>query len=118
MNYIPAHGSHGHFLILNKGVITCKSKSFHMNHSKNKNKLSIKIPNKIIAKISIGKHKHKRNIIISKIISSKFSINKQNYKNNYLYLTLGCKYLEIKIQDIPQRITIACCCSSVCISSW
>ena len=30
-----------------------------MNHSKNKNKLSIIIPNKIIAKISIDKYKNK-----------------------------------------------------------
>ena len=41
--------------------------------------------------------------MISKIISSKISIDKLNYKkNNYLYLTLGCKGLEMKIQDIPQ----------------
>jgi hypothetical protein len=43
------------------------------------------------------KNKHKLKITISKI-----SINMQNYKNNYLYLTLGCKGLVIKIQDIPQ----------------
>jgi hypothetical protein len=50
------------------------------NISKNKNKLSIIIPSKIIANISIGKYKHKRNIIISKIISSKISNNKQSYQ--------------------------------------
>jgi hypothetical protein len=55
------------------------------NNSKNKNKLSIILINKII---------------ISKIITNKISIDKQNYKNNYLYLTLRCKGLGI--QDIPQ----------------
>jgi hypothetical protein len=55
------------------------------NNSKNKNKLSIILINKII---------------ISKIITNKISIDKQNYKNNYLYLTLGCKGLGL--QDIPQ----------------
>ena len=121
MNDIPAHGSHGQFLILNKGVITYKSKSFHMNHSKNKNKLSIIIPNKLIPKISIGNYMHKRNIIISKIqnvISSKISINKQNYKTTIFTSHLVAKVLKSKYRIYLQRITIACCCSSVCISSW
>ena len=65
-------------------------------------------------KLKPSKHKHKLNTMIS----SKIGINKQNYKNNYLYLTLRCKGLGIKKQDIPQRITIACCCSSVCGISW
>ena len=72
------------------------------NNSKNKNKLSIIILNKIITKNKhkLSKNKHKLNIVISEIKSSKISINKQNYKNNYLYLTLGCKGLGL--QDIPQ----------------
>jgi hypothetical protein len=55
--YIAAHGSHGQFLISIKIVITCKKNSFtwtNQNNRKNKNKLSIIIPNKIIAKISIS----------------------------------------------------------------
>jgi hypothetical protein len=72
------------------------------NNSKNKNKLSIIILNKIITKNKhkLSKNKHKLNIVISEIKSSKISINKQNYKNNYLYLTLG--YKGLVIQDIPQ----------------
>jgi hypothetical protein len=42
MNYIPVHGSRGHFLISNKSVITCKKKI--ASHEQNK----------IIAKIRIN----------------------------------------------------------------
>jgi hypothetical protein len=78
------------------------------NNSKNKNKLSIIILNKIITKHTHkrSKNKHKLNIIISKIKSSKISIKKQNYKNNFLYFTLGCKGL-----GYISRITISCCSS-------
>ena len=81
-----------------KQVVSHVKNSFtwtKQNNSKNKNKLSIIILNKIITK-----NKHKLNIVISKIKSSKININKQNYKNNYRYLTLGCKGLGK--QDIPQ----------------